>query len=225
MPQQDNKTKNDDIVGTSYDSVRTVVSLVTGQSSLILVAVIMAAILKTPNYGLGLNLDISLRSMAEGIGWTLPLGIVAFLLDRVEDKVPALQAVTKAAQQLVLRFLGPSFQPLLAIVASAALGLAAGVGEEWLFRGVMQYELGNDVLAVGVTSIVFGALHAVTPLYAFLAGSVSVYFGWLYLATGNLAVPMACHAFYDLVAIMYAHWEVVQLTKEEQTALLQWSDS
>jgi uncharacterized protein len=220
--------KDDDVGNynvTWYNYVKTVGSLVTGQSSLILVAVIMATILKVPNNGFGPNMDISLHSMAEGICWTLPLGIVAFLLDRVEEKVPALQDVTKAANQFALKFLGSSFQPQLAIVASTALGLAAGVGEEWLFRGVMQYSLGNNVFAVGVTSIVFGALHAVTPLYALLAGSVSVYFGWLYLATGNLVVPMACHAFYDLIAIMYAHWEVTHMTKEEQQALLRWSAS
>jgi membrane protease YdiL (CAAX protease family) len=228
QPSQEDKLKFFDINNnndTSYEYVKTVVSLVTGQSSLILVAVILATILKTPNYGLGPNMDISLHSITEGIGWTFPLGILAVTLDRVEDKVPALQEVSKVSQQFVLKFLGNSFRPLLAIVASTALGLAAGVGEEWLFRGVLQYELGNDVLAVGVTSIVFGALHAVTPLYAFLASAVSIYFGWLYLATGNLALPMACHSFYDLVVVMYAHWEVTQLSKEEQEALLGLSES
>mmetsp|Transcript_7893 Transcript_7893/g.16384 ORF Transcript_7893/g.16384 Transcript_7893/m.16384 type:complete len:106 (+) Transcript_7893:1-318(+) len=95
-----------------------------------------------------------------------------------------------------------------------------------LFRGVMQFELGgwlgSDVVAVGLTSLVFGALHAVTPLYAGLAALASVYFGWLYLATGNLMVPIVTHAFYDWAALLYAHWTVANMSDEEQQSLLEW---
>lgn len=202
--------------------------LVTGQSLLILLAVLSAAVLKTPNYGLGPAIDLSSTSLGLGVLWTVPLGVISFVLDRVEDDFPALQKVSRASNQVALTMLGPSFKPILALVASCALGLAAGIGEEMLFRGVVQYELGNrfmnDIAAVGVTSVVFGALHALTPLYAVLAGLASLFFGWLYLVTGNLAVPMACHAFWDVVALMYAHWTVTHMTKAEQQALLRQSE-
>lgn len=221
----------DDDDGDSTISLGSIVGLVAGQSSLIVLAVLAAYVLKTPNYGLGPGMDASLSSLGQGVLWTLPLGVVAYLLDRVEENVPALQDVTKATQQITLTVLGPTFRPLLALATSAALGLAAGVGEELLFRGVMQYELGNsrflvqlpDLAALGITSVVFGALHAVTPLYALLAGVASLYFGWLYLAADNLAIPMACHAFYDLVALMYAHWTVTtQMSPKAQQALQEW---
>jgi uncharacterized protein len=208
--------------GLSY-YVKYVTSLVVGQSVLILIGVIAATVLHTPNWGLGPAIDFSQTYLGQGVLWTLPLGVVAFFLDRVEDRIPALQEVTRATQQITLAVLGPTFRPVFGLMASLGLGLAAGVGEELLFRGVMQYELGsrfvNDVVAVGMTSVIFGALHAVTPLYAFLAGVASIYFGWLYLFTGNLAVPMSCHAFYDLVAFMYGHWTVTQMSPEEQAAL------
>ena len=78
-----------------------------------------------------------------------------------------------------------------------------------LFRGVLQYSLEAKVGTAGslvVASIIFGALHAVTPLYALLAGIASLYFGYLYLSFGNLAVPIYAHALYDVAALYYAHW-------------------
>jgi len=147
-------------------------------------------------------------------------------LDLVEDRFPALEDVSKATQSSVLSFLGGKFKPLIGILVSLALGLAAGFGEEMLFRGVLQNELGirigSDAIAVGIASIIFGLLHAVTPLYAFLAALASVYFGWLYLITGNLAIPIVTHAFYDWVALLYAHWTVANLTDSEQQSLLEW---
>lgn len=78
-----------------------------------------------------------------------------------------------------------------------------------LFRGVVQYGLAAKVGTPGslmAASIIFGALHAVTPLYALLAGIASLYFGYLYLSFGNLAVPIFAHALYDVGALYYAHW-------------------
>lgn len=176
----------------------------------------------------------------------LPMGGLAVLLDLVEDRLPALQDVTKATQKSVLTLLGGKFKPLLGIVIALALGtllhvvdmcttvcigapgmdsvltvchfcttpsysigFAAGFGEEMLFRGVMQYGLTAKLGTAGslaVVSIIFGALHAVTPLYALLAGIASTYFGYLYLSFGNLAVPIYAHALYDVGALYYAHW-------------------
>jgi len=122
--------------------------------------------------------------------------------------------------------LGGTFKPVLGVLTALALGAAAGIGEEMLFRGVLQFELGSrlgsEVLAVGLTSVVFGALHAVTPLYAGLAALASVYFGWLYLATGNLVVPIITHAFYDWAALLYAHWTVTNMSDAEQQSLMEW---
>jgi len=206
--------------------IKTTVALVGGQSLLIVAAVIAAKFVGTPNLGLGPGFDASLPYIFKGILWSTPLGILAVALDVVEDKFQALQEVTKATQSSVLSLLGGTFKPVLGIVTALALGAAAGIGEEMLFRGVMQFELGSklgsEILAVGITSVVFGALHAVTPLYAGLAALASVYFGWLYLVTGNLMVPIVTHAFYDWAALLYAHWTVANLSDSEQQSLLEW---
>lgn len=220
--QTNETSENDDKL---FD-LKTTIALVGGQSLLIGIAAIAAKLVGTPNLGLGPGVDFGVNAIGQGVLWTLPLGVLAVVLDFAEDKFQSLQDVTKATQSSVLSLLGGTFKPVLGVFTALALGLAAGLGEEMLFRGVLQSEIASrttsEILAVGLSSIIFGALHAVTPLYAILAGLASVYFGWLYLVTGNLAIPIATHAFYDWAALLYAHWTVTNLSESEQQSLLEW---
>jgi membrane protease YdiL (CAAX protease family) len=206
---------DDDVDDQLAFNLRTTIALVGGQSLLIGVAIIVAKFCGTPNLGLGPNIDFSLPSIGLGILWSLPLGALGVVLDVVEDKFPALQDVTKATQNSVLSLLGGKFKPIVGTITALALGVAAGQNE-------LGIRIGSDYIAVGIASIIFGALHAVTPLYAGLAGLASVYFGWLYLATGNLAIPIVTHAFYDWAALLYAHWTVANLNDNEKQSLLEW---
>jgi len=61
----------------------------------------------------------------------------------------------------------------------------------------------------------------VTPVYALLAGLASVFFGYLYNVSQNLAVPIICHGVYDVGALMWAHWSVTDLSEEEQDEILE----
>jgi membrane protease YdiL (CAAX protease family) len=211
--------------GDEFFDGRTTAALVAGQSLLVVAAIGAAAIAQTPNWGLGPNVNFSLEAIATGTLAALPLGGFAAALDLIEERVPGLKDVSKATQRSILTLLGGTFKPVLGFATALALGLAAGIGEEMLFRGVLQYELVSrwgPVVGVGVASVVFGALHAVTPLYAALAGIASVYFGALYLWTDNLAIPIVCHAFYDVCALMYAHYEVSRLPTDERDAIANW---
>jgi len=218
----ENTTEND----YKLFDLKTTIALVGVQSLLIGAAAIAAKIFGTPNLGLGPGIDFGMEAIGKGILWSLPLGVLAIVLDFAEERFQALQDVTKATQSSVLSLLGGTFKPVLGLLTALALGVAAGLGEEMLFRGVLQFELASrttsEILAVGLSSIIFGALHAVTPLYAILAALASVYFGWLYLVTGNLAIPIATHAFYDWAALFYAHWTVANMSESEQQSLLLW---
>jgi membrane protease YdiL (CAAX protease family) len=86
---------------------------------------------------------------------------------------------------------------------------------------VLSDKFSSDV-ALAISGVVFGLLHAVTPVYALLAGAASVFFGYLYNVSGNLAVPMICHAVYDVGALMWAHWTVTGLSTKEQNDILTW---
>jgi uncharacterized protein len=206
-------------------NIQTTISLVGGQSVLVGVAALAAAVVGTPNFGLGPGFSLSWDALTYGTLLSLPLGVLAIVLDVVEERVPALQDVTKATQRSVLALLGGKWKPAVAVITALALGIAAGVGEEMLFRGVLQYELEarlGGFVAVTVASLIFGALHAVTPLYAFLASLASIYFGWLYTSSGNLTVPITTHAVYDFLALLYCHYEVSKMTTAEQRALAEW---
>jgi membrane protease YdiL (CAAX protease family) len=77
----------------------------------------------------------------------------------------------------------------------------AGLGEELLFRGVLQDELG-----IWIASAVFGLLHGPSrelwPL-ALWATGMGIVLGALYQASGNLFVPALAHALYDGAALVY----------------------
>ncbi len=88
----------------------------------------------------------------------------------------------------------------------ATISILAGVGEEALFRGVIQTNLAGAmgvVPALLVTSVLFGLVHFVTSTYALMAGAIGLYLGVISVWSGNLFVPMVVHALYDFVALMY----------------------
>ncbi len=92
----------------------------------------------------------------------------------------------------------------------AMISLVAGIGEELLCRGLIQEGLSKAfgppygiVIGLAVGSIIFGACHWITRTYAILATLVGVYFGLLFILTGNLLAPVVAHAAYDFCALVY----------------------
>ncbi len=84
------------------------------------------------------------------------------------------------------------------------LALLAGVGEELLFRGVIQGWLAERAplwLAIAAASLLFGVGHWLSASYAVMASLIGAYFGILFLLSGNLLAPMVAHAAYDVVAL------------------------
>ena len=113
--------------------------------------------------------------------------VLANLFDEIEQTVVPLFAGTSVA-------------------GLALISLLAGVGEEALFRGVLQGVLAGPLgtaLALVVTSTAFGLVHYVTRTYAIMAGVIGLYLGVLALAFNSLFVPMIVHALYDFVALAY----------------------
>lgn len=99
-------------------------------------------------------------------------------------------------------------------VEIAVVCVLAGLGEEMLFRSVVQAVaadwsarwLGWPVgvsLGLAASAILFGLAHAVTRTYLVLAALIGLYFGAVWLWVGNLLVPIVAHAGYDFVALVY----------------------
>ena len=86
------------------------------------------------------------------------------------------------------------------------ISVLAGVGEELLFRGVMQAQLArwwSPAAGLALASIAFGLAHAISTAYAVLAGLFGVYLGAVWLWSGNLLVAITAHAVYDFLTLVY----------------------
>lgn len=109
-------------------------------------------------------------------------------------------------KELLLDVMGPPLSACRWFDLPLLAGLA-GLGEELLFRGVLQTGLdrwAGSAVGLGIAGIAFGLVHAVTPTYAVLAALIGVYLGGLLYVwePPNLLVPIVVHAVYDLVAFV-----------------------
>ena len=121
----------------------------------------------------------------------------------------------------IMQVLDETFIPLFRqcrMLELAVIALVAGLGEEMLFRGIVQSWVADKVggphgvgIGLAVAAAIFGLLHCVTPTYALLAACIGLYLGAIWLATGNLLVPITSHALYDFLAFVY----LVQIRKSK----------
>ena len=144
-----------------------------------------------------------------GIVGTLPL---LFLYQSMQHSaLPAIRVIRNILMEtLASRLYVLSWSDLF------ILSVIAGVSEEVLFRGVVQpwIEQSWGMLAgLLISSAIFGLVHAVTPLYAVLAGLVSVYLGFSldYGGSRNLLTPILIHGLYDFFAFLM----LIQSYKEQ----------
>lgn len=88
----------------------------------------------------------------------------------------------------------------------ALVAVLAGVGEELLFRGVLQTLLIRwTTLIVGLlaASLLFGLAHALSRIYFLLATLIGLYLGCLVIQCNDLVSVMVAHALYDFLALAY----------------------
>lgn len=109
----------------------------------------------------------------------------------------------------IRRLLVGSLTPLFgswSLLQLAFVSVLAGISEEILFRSVIQgaasARFGPEI-GLALASVLFGAVHLVTRAYGVIAALIGVYLGLLWLAGGNLLIPIVTHAAYDFVALVY----------------------
>jgi uncharacterized protein len=98
--------------------------------------------------------------------------------------------------------------PAKLIVAIIVIAVFAGIGEELIFRGLVQRKLlkafQNPHAAIWVAAILFSAIHM--QFYGFLPRMfLGAVLGYFYYWTGNIWVPIAGHIFNNTVAIILVH--------------------
>jgi len=138
-----------------------------------------------------------------GAGATIPMFGGLAIIQRISWR-PVVR-LRDVAGQVLSQLLGRCTTAELAVIS-----LCAGVGEEVLFRGLLQGGIAAWIgaphgtwIAVTVSSLAFGCAHAITRTYALLAALAGAYMGVLFLWTDNLLVPIVAHAVYDFGAMLY----------------------
>lgn len=140
-----------------------------------------------------------LADAAWGMAAAIPL--VILFLAMLRWPIGPLRAVHEFCAQEVVPLFRDSYWSEIALIS-----LSAGVGEEMLFRGVLQASLTDWVgMAWGLSlaSILFGVLHPISFSYIVIAAFLGFYLGAIWYFNGNLLTVMVTHALYDFIALGY----------------------
>jgi uncharacterized protein len=154
-------------------------------------------------YAPAATVALSLRAIGWGVLATLP-PLVAFWFCVHSTLRPLVDIIRVVDEQLAPLFRSCRWFDL------AAVSVVAGIGEELLFRGLLQGGIAQWIgLPWGVwiglvfAAAVFGLAHPITWAYAVMAGAIGLYLGGLWIVSGNLLVPITTHAMYDFMVLAY----------------------
>lgn len=174
------------------------------------------------------RLEVALlaKQLALGVAAAIPMLLVVRMIMKIDH--PAITEIKTVGDSSLMAGLLKLTGPELLVVS-----LCAGVGEELAFRGcllpafiqLMDYLLGSQTpyqvgdgfaevspiaiaVAVAISALAFGAVHAITRLYAVMATVMGVVFGLLMVFTDSLIVPIIAHAVFDAVQFLQARREL-----------------
>ena len=186
-----------------------------------------------PSAGFMVGLELSLALIALAVAWSVdfsPWIGMRWTGETLGDQFSAVLLGALAAGPMLLVMLLAYYWPVgplksvrevttsqliplfshLTLAEKAAVSIAAGLGEELLFRGLVQGALSDWIgppngpwIGLGIAAVVFGICHWLNRAYAVLAAVMGVYFGLLLLWTGNLWTPIVAHALYDFIALLW----------------------
>ncbi len=141
----------------------------------------------------------SLRDGLVGAAAAVPLVLV--FLAMIRWPIGPLHRLRKFCDEEVTPLFAESSWSEIALVS-----IAAGVGEEMLFRGFLQASfcawLGTP-WGLAISSILFGLLHPISIIYMVIAAFIGFYLGAIWILNGNLLTVMVTHAVYDFAALGY----------------------
>jgi membrane protease YdiL (CAAX protease family) len=136
------------------------------------------------------------RHVPVGIAAALALGTVNYALLRLAPPGWLADGVRRVCDEVLVPLFGRLNRTGILLIS-----MAAGVGEEWFFRGVLQAVLGW----VGA-SVVFGAAHVGgrhMVAFGVWATTMGLALGALAMVCGGLLAPAIAHGMYDALALEY----------------------
>lgn len=127
----------------------------------------------------------------------------------------------ESAKVLTLQFLDTHTIPGL-IINLIVIALIPAIGEELMFRGVIQQTLSakvkNDHIAIWVTAFIFSAIHV--QFFGFFPRFfLGALLGYLLLYSGSIIVTMICHFMNNAFVIIYAYVSTPQKALGTDTSL------
>jgi membrane protease YdiL (CAAX protease family) len=139
------------------------------------------------------RLDHPLRGIRVGAGWGL-VTLGALLVVGAVMKVLGYNPPNPQADAVV---------KVVTLPLALALALGAGVGEELLFRGLLQRRLG-----VWGQAVLFALFHLSygTPLQVAIPFALGILYGYLVKRGSSLWVPMTAHFLFDFAQLGSALW-------------------
>jgi membrane protease YdiL (CAAX protease family) len=139
------------------------------------------------------------RDALWGLAGTLPMAGLFLLMLRWP--VGPLRRIQQFSEQVLRPLLAPC-----TVLDLLGISVLAGLGEEMLFRGVLQGSFSQRItpgVGLALASVLFGLMHFITPTYAVLAALMGAYLGLVWEWTGNLLAVVLMHALYDFLVLLY----------------------
>lgn len=141
--------------------------------------------------------------------------------------LPSWALAYEAQAERTLRSILQMNTPWIFLLNLLIIGVLPGIGEELIFRGILQKELGggfrSPILGIWLAALIFSAIHM--QFAGFLPRMVlGVALGYLYYWTNNLWVPVITHAFNNgmQVALIYFTGMDVSAIDRQGTDQLHW---
>jgi len=139
----------------------------------------------------------------RGVSWGIAAALVLGAVNRTFLTAQGNRWPGGALRQVCRVIVRPLFEHVHAWHI-AVVSVLAGLGEELLFRGILQ-----PLVSLPAASLVFGAVHVGGRSfigYGAWAACIGAVLGWLSIATEGLIAPIVAHAVYDALALAYVRY-------------------
>ena len=112
--------------------------------------------------------------------------------------------------------------PLIFVLNLLIISILPGIGEELIFRGIVQKHIGgflqSPVIAIWISAFIFSAIHM--QFEGFLPRvALGAALGYLYYWTNNLWVPIIAHAFNNGIQVVLIYVAGMDVTSLEQEGI------
>ncbi|MEX0884129.1 MAG: CPBP family intramembrane glutamic endopeptidase [Cyclobacteriaceae bacterium] len=147
------------------------------------------------------------------IGFVLFNSLFVYLNMNMElpEVFSELEAAMRAKEDQLMqltKYLTDFENPVEMLMGVLVIGVLAGIGEEYLFRGIIQPKMhrytGNSHLGIWITAFIFSAIHF--QFYGFVPRLLlGALFGYLYLFSGSLIYPMLAHILNNGITVVLVY--------------------